>query len=218
MDRLERILDRADALGMAPIVGVFYFGQDERVKDETAVKRAVENAVQWLLGKGYTNVLLEIDNECNVAHYEHDILKPPRVHELIEMAKSIRVGVRRLLVGTSYGGGAVPKENVVRASDFLLMHGNNVKNPKRISEMVAQARDVPGYRPMPVLFNEDDNYGFDQPENNMMAAISSYASWGYYDPGKSDYENGYQCPPINWSINTERKRGFFRLVKEVTGA
>src|SRR5690242_498767 len=40
MARLKRILDHADQLGMAPIVGIFYFGQDERVKDEAAVKRA----------------------------------------------------------------------------------------------------------------------------------------------------------------------------------
>src|SRR5512142_3130470 len=29
LDRLERILDRADELGMAPIVGLYYFGQDQ---------------------------------------------------------------------------------------------------------------------------------------------------------------------------------------------
>ena len=27
------------------------------------------------------------------------------------------------------GGGTIPKENVVRASDFLLLHGNGVKDP-----------------------------------------------------------------------------------------
>ncbi|MCU0874342.1 MAG: hypothetical protein MUE50_18565, partial [Pirellulaceae bacterium] len=32
--RLERILDRADELGMAVILGLFYFGQDERLQDE----------------------------------------------------------------------------------------------------------------------------------------------------------------------------------------
>ena len=28
----------------------------------------------------------------------------------------------------------------------------------------------------------------------------------------------YQCPPVNWGINTERKRGFFKFLKEVTGS
>ena len=40
MARLETILDKADELGMVVILGVFYFGQDERLKDEAAVKRA----------------------------------------------------------------------------------------------------------------------------------------------------------------------------------
>ena len=218
MGRLERILSRADELGMAPIAGVFYFGQDQRVKDEEAVKTAVRNTVQWLLDKGYGNVLLEICNESNVNAYDHAILKPPRVHELIEMAKGITAGGRRLLVGTSYGGGFVPLENVVRSSDFLLMHGNGVSDPNRITEMVEQARQVPGYRPMPILFNEDDHFDFDKPLNNMMAAVKAYASWGYFEPGKSNYADGHQCPPVNWGINTERKKAFFALLKEVTGA
>ncbi len=82
--------------------------------------------------------------------------------------------------------------------------------------MVRETRAVPGYRPRPILFNEDDHFGFDRPENNMLAALSEYASWGYFDPGRSDYESGYQCPPVNWGINTERKRAFFSLVREVT--
>ncbi len=216
MKRLERILDRADELGMVAIVGYFYFGQDQRVKDEAAVKRAVENATQWIVDHGYRNVLVEVNNECNVRAYDHDILKPARIHELIELVRS-KSG-KRLLVGTSYGGNAVPLSNVVKSSDFLLMHGNGVKDPNRIAEMVRQARVVHGYRPMPILFNEDDHFDFDKPSNNMMAAISEYASWGYFDPGKSDYVDGYQCPPVNWGLNTERKKAFFTLLKEVTGA
>jgi hypothetical protein len=47
MNRLGRVLDRADELGMVAIVGYFYFGQDQRVKDEAAVRRAVTNATSW---------------------------------------------------------------------------------------------------------------------------------------------------------------------------
>jgi hypothetical protein len=215
MKRAARILDRADELGMVAILGCYYFGQDQRVKDEAAVIRGLDNSVDWLLKGGYTNVLLEVDNETNVAAYDHAILKPARVHELIERAKSRARG--KLLVGTSYGGGAVPKENVVRSSDFLLLHGNGVKDPNRIRQMVEQTRNVAGYRPMPILFNEDDHFEFDQPDNNMWAALGSYASWGFFDPGLSNYSDGYQCPPVNWGINTERKRAFFEMAKQVTG-
>ena len=216
MNRLEKILDRADYLGMAVILGFFYFGQDHRVKDENSVIRAVDNAVDWLFDKGYRNVLIEINNECNV-RYDHDILKPERVHELIERVKSWLHGSRRFPVGTSYGGGTVPLENVTAASDFLLMHGNGVGQPSRIAEMVRQARSIKGYSSKPILFNEDDHFDFDKVDNNMTSAISEYASWGFFDPGKSNYRDGYQCPPVNWRINTDRKKAFFGKLKDVTG-
>jgi hypothetical protein len=34
-------LDEANRLGMVPILGLFYFGQDENLKDEKAVIKAV---------------------------------------------------------------------------------------------------------------------------------------------------------------------------------
>jgi hypothetical protein len=216
MARLDGILTRADELGMVAILGVFYFGQDERLTDEAAVVRALDNAVDWVLDRGYRNVLLEVNNECNV-RYDHAILQPARVHELIERAKARRRDGRRLLVSTSYGGGTVPGENVVRAADFLLMHGNGVGDPARIAQMVSQARRVPGYRDMPILFNEDDHYDFDKPRYNMLAAIDAYCSWGYFDSGGNNYEDGYQSPPVNWGLNTERKQAFFAKVQEVTG-
>ncbi len=217
MGRLERVLDFADELGMVVILGVFYFGQDERLKDEDAVKRALDGAVDWVLRRGYRNVVLEVNNECNV-RYDHAVLKPERVHEPIERVKARKHDGRRLLVSTSYGGGTVPKENVVRSADFLLLHGNGVGDPKRIAEMVRQTRKVPGYRPVPILFNEDDHFDFDKPMNNMVAATQEYASWGYFDPGTSNYRDGYQSPPVNWGICTPRKRAFFDKVKEITGA
>jgi hypothetical protein len=217
---VKAVLDKADELGMVVILGYFYFGQDERAKDEKAVIKAVDNATRWLLDAGYTNVLVEVNNECNVKKYDHEILMPDRVHELIDRVRKIEKGGRRLLVGTSYGGGAVPKENVVHASDFLLMHGNGVKDPARISEMVRQARAVPGYRPMPILFNEDDHFDFDKPTNNFVSALGEYAGWGYFDfrfPGEG-FDDGYQSVPVNWGISSERKKGLFKLLAEVTGS
>ncbi|MBL8174376.1 MAG: hypothetical protein JNK48_06895 [Bryobacterales bacterium] len=217
LKRLEKILDRADALGMAPIVGCFYFGQDQRLDGEKAVRNAVEQTVRWILTKGYRNVILEVANECDNRSYDLDIIRPNRIDELILLARGTKVDGRGLLVGTSFNGGRVPTANVVAASDFILMHGNGVKDPNRIREMVQEVRKHPTYRPMPVLFNEDDHFDFDQPSNNMRSALSAYASWGYFDPGKNDYSDGYQCPPVNWGLNTARKRQFFELTKWVTG-
>jgi hypothetical protein len=90
-----------------------------------------------VLEHGLTNVLIEANNECDVPRYEHEILQPYRVHERIERAKQTAHGGRRLLVGTSYGGGSIPGERVVAASDFFLVHGNGVEDPDRIAAMAA---------------------------------------------------------------------------------
>jgi hypothetical protein len=217
--RLERILDRADELGMAVILGIFYFGQDQRLTDEAAVTRAVDQTTSWLLDKGWGHVLIEVNNECNV-RYDHAILRPDRVHELIERVKNTRRNGRRLLASTSYGGGTIPGESVVRASDFLLLHGNGVADPSRIADMVRRTRRVPGYRPMPIVFNEDDHFDFDKPVNNFAAAVGEYASWGYFDYRMKgeDFDEGYQSVPVNWSLSSARKRGFFTLMREITGS
>jgi len=219
MARLEKILDRADRLGMVPIVGFFYFGQDERLKDEAAVINAVSKMTEWLFKKGYRNILIEINNECNVK-YDHDILRPARVHELIEMVKSKEKNGFRFYAGTSYGGGFIPLPNVIKSSDFILIHGNGVSDPARITEMVRKTRLVEGYTPKPILFNEDDHFNFDKEDNNFKSAIKSYASWGFFDFRMKDesYENGYQSVPVDWGINSERKKQFFNLLKEITGA
>jgi len=62
MARLARILDRADELGMVVILGYLYFGQDQRVRDEAAVRQGVVNATNWILDGGYRNVLVEVAN------------------------------------------------------------------------------------------------------------------------------------------------------------
>jgi hypothetical protein len=219
MKRLEHIIDRADELGMAVILGYFYFGQDERLRDEAAVIRATDNATQWILDHRYRNVLVEINNDCNDVRYDHVILRLDRVHELIERVKKVTRNGRSLLVSTSYVGGTIPKENVVRTADFLLVHGNGVSDPDEISKMVRKTRAVPGYRGVPILFNEDDHYDFEKPMNNFIAAVREHASWGYFDfrMKNEGFDEGYQSLPVNWGISSARKRGFFKLLGEITG-
>jgi hypothetical protein len=88
-----------------------------------------------------------------------------------------------------------------------------------------RTREVDGYRSQPIVFNEDDHFEFDQPRNNFLAAVREHASWGYFDPGsgaggagaRGNYVDGYQLVPVNWGINTPRKRAFFDLLREMTG-
>jgi hypothetical protein len=217
-DRMRRVLDAADEQGMVVILGYFYFGQDQRLRDEAAVVRATDEATRWLLDGGWQNVLVEVDNETNVNAYDHDILRPARVSELIMRVRKTERQGRQLLAGTSYGGGAIPQENVVRASDFLLLHGNGVGDCTRITEMVKQTRAIPGYKPMPILFNEDDHEKFDEPKNNFISALSEHVSWGWFDYRRKGegMEEGYQSPPVNWGLSSARKRAFFKLCADIT--
>ena len=63
---------------------------------------------------------------------------------------------------------------------------------------------------MPILFNEDDHFDFDKPENNFVGGTSEHASWGYFDPGKTNYRDGYQSPPVNWGNQHRAKTGVLR--------
>ena len=219
MARLQKILDRANELGMVPVIGLFYFGQDEHLKDEKAVKNAVINVVDWLFEKNYRNVLIEVDNECDIKSYDHEILKPGRVHELIDLVKNRTRNGYRFLVSTSYGGGTIPGPDVVRSADFILIHGNGVSVPDTIASMIRKTRNVDGFKVKPIIINEDDHFDFDKEKNNFVVAISNYASWGFFDYRMKDepFECGYQSVPVDWGINSERKRSFFRLLKEITG-
>lgn len=212
LNRLRAILDRADELGMAPILGVFYFGQDQVLEDDKAVRRALKNTVEFVLSREYRNVLLEVANECNNRKYDHDILRPDLMPLLIQEAQAITYHRRRLPVGVSFNGNTLPPPEITRLSDFVLLHGNGVKDPARIGQMVRAVRKQDGYKPKPILFNEDDHFDFDKPTNNYIAAIAEYASWGLLDI------EGYQTVPVDWGIGTDRKRAYFHLTREISGS
>ncbi|MCC5830851.1 MAG: hypothetical protein JJU36_15500 [Phycisphaeraceae bacterium] len=219
LERLGRILDLADELGMVIILGIFYFGQDHRLEDDAAVRRAVDQTVDWLIQRGDRHVMIEVGNEVDNAKYTRDAIRRDACHELIEQVKERSRGkldtpAGRLLVSTSLCGNKVPPDRYAQCCDFLLLHGNGVSDPDRIREMVDQTRALPSFGGQPVVFNEDDHFEFDQPDNNFIAATSRHASWGYFDyrmEGEG-FSEGYQSVPVDWTIGSDRKRGFFGLL------
>jgi hypothetical protein len=226
MARLERILDRADELGMVIMVGIFYFGQDQRLDDDEAVRRAVVNTIDWIAERGFTNVLIEIANECDNSGYVRDIIKAARVHELIELAQQRAAQHDHPLpVSVSYNGGSIPRPNVVRTADYILLHGNGVRDPSRMAEIIHTLRKMEEYSGQPIVNNEDDrpwrdeHQGWSPEGNNLVACVTNYVSWGYFDFRQTDesFDEGFQSVPVNWQISSERKRSFFNLVAEITG-
>lgn len=214
--RLATVLDRADELGMVVILNPFYFGQDGHLSDCRAVRDALSGICRWVLSEGWGNVVLDIVNECNIDRYTHQCLREHEVHHLIEQARGIEVAGRRLLAGTSFAVVSPPTPAAVACSDIIFLHGNEVDDPGQIDAMIRQVRAMPQYRGQPVLFNEDDHFDFEAESSNMMTALRAHASWGYFDPGRNDYLNGYQSVPVQWKISTHRKNGFFGAVRELT--
>lgn len=128
-------------------------------------------------------------------------------------------------MGTSFTRRMAPTDAVIAASDYVLLHGNGITEPADTARKVEAVRQSPSYDGQPITYNEDDNFNFDQPVNNFAVALESRAGWGFFDPGPGaggsaaygDYKVGYQNPPVNWGLNTDRKRDFFRMLSEVTG-
>jgi hypothetical protein len=225
--RLESVIEATGRQGMAVILGLFYGKQSGTFRDEEAVKAAVTNTVDWLLQKNATNVLIEIGNEVDLENvWAHSIIAAARCHELIDLAQKRSKG--KLPVSTSLIGLDAPPPAIVAAADFLLPHGNRVHgpdgpfqpSPHGIRLQIGRWRAAPDYRGQPIVYNEDDHFEFDKRDNHLVAAVESGASWGFFDyrMSRERFEDGFQSLPVDWTISSVRKRGFFGLLKEITGA
>lgn len=232
--RLARVIEACDRYGMVVILGLFYGKQSGTLRDEAAVKAAVTGIVDWLLARGATNVLLEIGNEVDletrnkgdtIGVWAHPIIAAARCHELIELAQRRSGG--KLLVSTSLLTLDAPSPAILATADFLLPHGNRIHGPEGpmqpsphgIRLQIERWRAGTGYRGQPIVYNEDDHFEFEKADNHFVAAVECGASWGFFDYRRSRerFEDGFQSLPVDWTISSARKRGFFGLLKEITG-
>ncbi len=201
LHRLDQVIRAADANGMVVTISLFYAKQNRRLASEQAVIRGINAMIDWLTAGGYTNIFVEIANECNIRDFY------PYLSGNVAMAiqQAQRRSHGKLKVSVSYTGGTIPPSAVVGQEDYITLHGNG-QSPAQISGMVAAIRSMPVYmsNPKPIIFDEDSTN-----VANMNAAIQSQASWGYYDQGSNNYVDGFQSPPINWRVDTGVKRGFF---------
>lgn len=213
LDRLGRCIEALDQNGMVCILGLFYFGQDQRISnanDSQAIKNAVDAVVDWVLANDWRNVLIEINNETTVGGYQHAILAPSRVHELFQRVKtrSVRPDGTRLFVSASSTGTALPPDNWMLGADFFLPHGNGL-NSTQISQLVAAYRANSRWQanPRPICFNEDS-----VSIPNLNAAAAAHTSWGLYDD-----RHHQSVWPANWTIWHPDDIAFFDRVAELVG-
>jgi hypothetical protein len=223
--RLIRVLDAADKAGMVVGLGYFYISATPALADEAALLRATDEVTDLVCDGGYTNVLIEVGNEVDLPRWAYDIIKPARTHELIARVQSRSAGrvkgrAGRLLVSSSFATRDAIPGKFLETADYVLYHGNGLATPDAVRARAQQIRATAGYRGQPLLINEDDHFDFDKPDSNMLAAVQEYSGWGYFDYRqiRERFEDGYQSLPVDWRINSVRKKGFFSLLAEVTGS
>jgi hypothetical protein len=223
--RLIRVLDAADKAGLVVVLGYFYISATPALADEAALIRATDEVTDLVCDGGYTNVMIEVANEVDLPRWPYDIIKPARTHELVMRVQSrstgrVKTGAGRLLVSTSFATDNPIPEKILETADYLLYHGNGLATPDAVRARAGQIRATAGYRGQPLLINEDDHFDFDKPDNNMLAAVQAYSGWGFFDYRqiRERFEDGYQSLPVDWGINSVRKKGFFKLLAEVTGS
>ena len=218
-DRLELILHETDKLGMIPIVQMFYASQVNKMKDKTTIFSAINNTLDWLMSTNYTNFMIELANECT--YINNDILNPNGIAATIDYVRDYTKG--KYLLSTSLGPGYVPQDDIIGASDYILLHGNG-QTADSVVNMINQVKNNDEYNrnKKPIMFNEDDHYDWTSngTYSNFYAAINNHVSWGvFFDCNQStagDYIHGYQCLPAAWDINTQKKQEFFNVAKVYT--
>jgi hypothetical protein len=230
LERLLKILETADRLGMVVIVNYFYHQQARFFADESILPAVTHNVTDWLLETGHENIIVDIANEAR-ENWGHPLVAPGRVHELIDRVKGRSSHGRRLLASTSSSGGwEIPHGKWLGAEDVSLPHGNGC-TPQSLKMKIEAIREEDEYvkRPRPIVVNEDSTF-----VENLESAVETGASWGFYCQGfgsaykdlqdwtihgrERKYEDlsGFQTVPVNWSINTPDKKRFFDRLLAIT--
>lgn len=201
LQRLDRLIQAADQLGMIVIVSLLYQGQIDRLADGRAIRNAVTSACRFLKDAAYTNVLIEVANEYNVGNFRNHplVYYPQGIATLIDLARRESGG---LPVGAS-GGGLVCSPEVCRASDVLILHGNG-GTEQTYYNMIRKAQNLNLDRP--ILCNEDSPR-FTQ----LKVALKTQTSWGYYNTHTK------QEPPADWSITRGEDQFFAWRMADAIG-
>ena len=151
-ERLGSIIEEADRLGMVIIVQYFYLDQVWRLfRSDEDIARAADAATDWILDRGYTNVILDVANEndfcgraawdacgengmalCCEQHKFKYLHWPPHGNhgDLLERIRNrAHARGKKLPLSASYVGGMLPHAGDLPHVDFINMHGNNLWEP-----------------------------------------------------------------------------------------
>ena len=199
-DRMDRIIRAADEIGMVVIVNILYWAQARKLRDARAVMNAVRTACRFLRAQGYTNVMIDVANEYDIfGNDRHPLLQTDEgITALIQLAQA----ESGMPVGSSGTGGKLEKEPAL-ASDFVIIHGNDLTRGKLYDMLLRQVEIAPD---KPVLCNEDSPCC-----TRVDVCTELGVSWGYY--------NNYtkQIPPCFWGVTPGEDLFFARRMARTIG-
>ena len=185
-NRLMRIIHACDKIGMIVIVSILYQAQAHLFEDGLAIVNAVRTTCRKLAEQPYDNIIIEVANEHDVGEFrQHPIIGSGEgIGTLINLAREWTNG--RFAVGSSGGGGSICKE-AAKASDVILVHGNDLRR-EELGRFILKVRSICPNKP--IVVNEDSPM-FD---GALRVAYATHSSWGYYNNATK------QEPPTDWSI------------------
>lgn len=201
LKRMDAIIRAADHLGMIVIVSLLYQGQSPRLRDARTIRNAVTAGSRFLRENGYTNVIIETANECNVGYFRDRPLvsSSEGAATLLDLARYESGG---LPVGCSMGGGDYDRE-IAEASDVILIHGNGLTR-QQYSNQVRAVRAFGLNKP--IVCNEDSPC-----IRRLDVAFDTQTSWGYYN------NHTKQEPPADWSVTPGEDLFFARRMARGIG-
>ena len=201
LERMDRLIRAADALGMVVIVSILYQGQAPRMRSGAVIRNAVRATCGWLRDNRFTNVIIEVANEYNIGAFKnHRLVSDPEgISTLIEIAREESGGMP---VGSS-GGGAECSREVAEASDVILIHGNMTRR-QDYYRLINVVKSWGLFRP--IVCNEDSPC-FTQ----LDVAYHTHTSWGYYNNLTK------QEPPAAWGIANAEDLFFARRMARGIG-
>src|SRR5262245_41365206 len=169
--RVRRVVEACDRAGLVVILGCFYQRQDQVLAGEAAVRAAVVHAADWIKGRGYRNVVLDVANEFDHDGFDRRLIRTVEGEvELIRLAKQTAPG---LLVSTSgLGHGRYP-DALAEAADFPLIHFNGTPRediPARIAALKRFGK--------PIVCNEDPKSGAAGARAPELC-VANGAAWGF---------------------------------------
>ena len=180
---------------------------------------AVDGGDGWLLDRGLPQRPRRDQQRVRRSAYEHAILKPDRVHELIERGQG--AARRPAAAGRHELSAAGASRGERRRGLRLPAAARQRRRPTRpgsrrwsrtrggCAEVPADADRVQRGRPLRLR---------PAGRTTCRGGARALRLVGLLRPGREQLPRRLPVAPVNWGINTDRKRAFFGLLKEVTGS